>query len=66
MSGSLDAQALAGELAAEHGHTVPPSLIRTAVETAAVGGPAQDPMDAERIARADVAALAAAVRRSRR
>jgi hypothetical protein len=58
----VDEDVLAHQLTAEHGHVVPASLIRTAIETVSAS-PVRDPLDAERIARADVAALAAAARR---
>ena len=63
MSHSLDPDVLTGQLTAEHGDSVPESLIRTTVETVSAGALSRDPLDAERIARADVAALAAATRR---
>jgi hypothetical protein len=63
---AFDAGVIAGQLTAEHGHSVSPSLIRTAVDAVSASPLARDPLDAERVARADVAALAAAVRRSGR
>jgi hypothetical protein len=62
----LDPDALTGQLAAEHGHRLPAGLIRTAVETVAASALSVDPLDAERTARADVAALSAAARRGGR
>ena len=65
MPARLDLAALTGQLTAEHGDELPESLIRTAVDTVQAGPLARDPLDAERVARADVAALADAVRRGR-
>jgi hypothetical protein len=56
---------LTGQLTAEHGDVLPASVIATTVQTVAASPYAErDPLDAERLARADVAALADAVRRS--
>ncbi|MFP5219497.1 MAG: hypothetical protein ACLGIG_07145 [Actinomycetes bacterium] len=63
MPSDLDPAALAGQLAAEHGDRLPPSLIRTAVDAVSASAVARDPLDLERVARADVAALAAAAAR---
>jgi len=62
----MNTEVLAGQLTAEHGHVVPASLIRTTVEMVSGGPLAADPVDAERVLRADVAELAAAFRRSGR
>ncbi len=53
---------LAGELTAEYGHLVPAGLIATTVHTASRS--AGDELSAAHVARADVAALAAAARRA--
>ena len=54
---------LTDELTAAYGHLVPPSLIAGTVRSAA-SSPRLDGRSAELAARADVAALAEAVRRS--
>lgn len=58
---------LAGQLAAEYRDLLPPALVETTVAALAASGlGAADQLSAEQLARADVAALAAAVTRAPR
>jgi hypothetical protein len=63
MGQELDRRALTGELSAKHRSEVPVGMIAPAVGAAATGANSRDPLDAERLVRADVAERADAARR---